>query len=219
LGGETVLDVGSGTGEFSYLLANAGAASVTGIDFAENAVNEANRRYQHPHLRFETKNLFDMEGKFDVIVSLGTLEHMDDPLEGLQKMKSLLNDKGSIIVTVPNWLNPRGYVLLTLLFLFDAKITLADLHYLSPAHFEKWAKELDMRLTWQTVNHSWGSGETGIADLRDRLPKVAQSSNLAISEEGIRDLSDWLEQNAIGFYEEPGLITGAIGVFHLQKKS
>lgn len=216
--GKDILDVGSGTGEFAFLLCNTGAGSVTGIDYSEEAVREATKRYAHPNLRFETKNLFDMQGEFDVIVSLGTVEHMNDPLEGLRTMAKMLRTGGSIIVTVPNWLNPRGYVLLTLLFLYDAKITLADLHHLSPAHFEKWSKELDMELSWKTVNHSWGSGEVGVADLNDRLPKVSKSSDLGLTPEGIGKLTAWLAENAVPL-SAPSSLSGAIGVFHLRKKA
>jgi len=216
--GKSVLDVGCGTGDFAFLLANTGSAAVTGIDYSPEAIREATANHKHPNLRFVEKNLFEMDGMFDVIVSLGTLEHMDDPLEGLRSMKNLLNDNGSIIVTVPNFLNPRGFILLTLLHLFDAKITLADLHHLSPTHFEKWADELDMDLDWKTVNHSWGCTDVAAADLRERLPKVSSSSNLGLTEEGIASLTNWLEQNAAPLYQEPTKTSGALGVFHLCKR-
>jgi len=209
-----VMDVGSGAGEFGLLLANLGCKSVTGIDYAAQAVEEATRTKKHEALSFVHKNLFDMEGEFDIIVSLGTLEHMDSPLEGLVKMKSMLKENGKIIVTVPNLLNPRGYVLLTLLHLYDAQITLADLHYLSPTHFEGWAKELGMKLEWQTVNHSWGSGEVAVADLRERLPKVAKSSDLHFNEDKVEALCNWLECNAIEHHKEDR-ISGAIGIYTL----
>ena len=56
-----------------------------------------------------------LPGKYDIIVLVGTLEHMDNPLQVLKVCKKHLNKNGKIIATVPNWLNPRGYVLLTLL--------------------------------------------------------------------------------------------------------
>jgi len=189
----------------------------TGIDYAENAVEEANKRHSHPNLKYKNLNLFDAEERYDVIVSLGTLEHMDDPLEGLIKMKSLLNDNGAILVTVPNFLNPRGYVLLTLLFLFDAKITLADLHHLSPVHFEKWAKKLKMDLDWKTICHSWGNTDVAVSDLEDRLPKISKSSGPDMLEEKINALTDWLEQNASPLLQEPTELSGAIGMFKLTK--
>ena len=86
------------------------------------------------------------KGKYDVIVSLGTLEHMDDPLRSLMHLKSLLLPGGKLVLTCPNWSNPRGYMLLTLYFLFNAPITLADLNYLTPVEFQKWAKKLKMKL-------------------------------------------------------------------------
>jgi len=73
--------------------------------------------------------------KFDRIVSHGTLEHMDDPLSTLRFFKSHLNPKGQIIITTPNWTNLRGHILMTLWYLFNAPITLADLHYFTPRDF------------------------------------------------------------------------------------
>ena len=66
-------------------------------------------------------DVFDLKGKFDVIVSIGTLEHTDDPFTTLKFLKRHLSKNGKIIITTPNWTNPRGYMLMTLLHLFDAK--------------------------------------------------------------------------------------------------
>ena len=103
-----------------------------GIDYAPEAIVIAKNIHKHPNLRFDALNVRQIKEKFDVIVSIGTLEHMDEPYKILKKFKSQLNPHGKIIVTTPNWTNPRGYVLMTLLHLFNAPITLADLHYFTP---------------------------------------------------------------------------------------
>lgn len=59
-----------------------------------------------------------------------------------------------IILTNPNWANLRGRILMTLQYPFDAPITLADLHYLTPVTHTKWAKKLKMDLKWKTFDRS-----------------------------------------------------------------
>ena len=47
-----VLDVGCGTGFFAYNAAKKGA-DVLGIDFSEEAIDIAQKKYSHPNLRYE----------------------------------------------------------------------------------------------------------------------------------------------------------------------
>ncbi len=100
--GKKVVDVGCGTGLFAYLAAKKGA-EVTGIDFSEHAIKLAQRNYSHQKLHFKKMNVNQLKGKFDVIVSIGTLEHTDKPLQSLKFFKKHLNANGKIIITSPNW--------------------------------------------------------------------------------------------------------------------
>ena len=145
-----VLDFGCGTGFFAYKAAKKGA-NILGVDFSKEAINIAQKKYSNPNLRYEHINVNKINDKFDVIVSIGTLEHMDNPLQILKLFKKHLSPKGKIIVTSPNWTNPRGYVLMTLWFLFNAPITLADLHYQTPADFTNYANKLKMKLKIQQI--------------------------------------------------------------------
>ncbi len=213
--GKTVLDVGCGTGDMCALITNAGAAKVIGVDYAESAIEEAKQKYQADHLEFVCKKYEEIEGTFDVIISLGTLEHMDSPLATLKKLKSMLNPGGSLIMTCPNWLNARGYILQTLQFLFNAPITLADIHYLGPVDFIEWAKELEMDLDWQTVDYEWGSGMKMVKDLERRLPNVARDAGWNVKLEQIKAMLEWLEKKVVPFKQEEKH-AGAAGVYHLK---
>lgn len=75
-----VLEVGCGTGRFAHMIAKAGA-KVFAIDFASSSIETAKEKHVHKNLRFKKMNIDDISEKYDVIVSLGTLEHMDDPLK------------------------------------------------------------------------------------------------------------------------------------------
>ena len=54
--GKKVIDVGCGTGLFAFHVAKKGA-KVLGIDYSDEAINEATQKYKHPNLTYK---------KFDV---------------------------------------------------------------------------------------------------------------------------------------------------------
>lgn len=210
-----VLEVGCGTGRFANMIAKSGA-HVLAIDFSESAIKLAKQNYQHPNLYFQKMNVSKISEKYDVIVSLGTLEHMDDPFKILKKFKNHLNSKGKIIITNPNWTNPRGFILLTLYYLFNAPITLADNHFLTPVDHLKWAKKLNMKLIWKTIEHSWGHGSLLIDDFKRRLPKVLADANLPIKQKNIDDFLSRLEKNILTMnYYLPQ--SGAVGLYVYKK--
>ena len=213
---KTVLDVGCGTGMMPYSIAKKGARHVLGIDYSKEAIGVAEKSYHAKNLSFECTDLSRLKGKkFDVITTLGTLEHVDDPLAVLRKLKSMLNPGGSLIVTCPNWVNPRGYMLQMLAQLFDAKITLADIHFFTPIEFEGWAKKLGMNLKWKTVEQEWGHGEKCISDFKRRLPNVARDSKLPTDQKHIDQFIKWLETHMVPM-ERNTRYGGAVGLYHLK---
>lgn len=214
--GKSVLDVGCGTGLFSYLCAKKGA-NVLGIDYANEAIDLANKTYQHKNLKFKNMNANRIQGKFDVIVSIGTLEHMDEPFKFLRLIKSKLEKNGKILLTNPNWTNPRGYALMTLQMLFDAPITLADIHYLTPVNHIEWAKKLNMKLKWRTIERSWGHGDVLISDFKRRIPNVLRDSNLPNNKQRIMNFINWIEKY-VNPLDNSLPHSGAIGVYVYQKR-
>jgi len=206
-----VLDAGCGTGLFAYLIAQKGGI-ITGVDYSQEAIELASSNYQHENLQFLYSDFHNVKKKYDVIVSLGTLEHTDDPFHSLKLLKGKLRKSGELIVTCPNWLNLGGYILMTLKYLFEAPISLADIHYLTPLDFKQWAKRLKMRLTWRTFDYSLASGEILIADFQRRLPNVFRDMNMS-KEKQIEDFIKWLKNNAIKFDHKKDF-SGATGLYH-----
>ena len=192
--GKKVLDVGCGTGLFAFNAAKKGAI-VLGIDFSTEAIEIAKSQHVHKNLKFQSIDVHKIKDQFDVIVSNGTLEHMDNPLKTLRLFKQYLNKNGCIITTSPNWSNPRGYMLMPLFLLFDAPITLADRHYFTPVDFENFAKKLQMNLSWKTFDKSWSHGDILIEDFKKRIPNVLQDSHLPNNEQNVNSLLKWIKNN------------------------
>lgn len=213
--GKRVADVGCGTGLLAYNIALRGA-KVLGIDFSKEAIKAARSTYRHSNLEFRCMSYKDLAGKFDVIVSTGAIEHMDNPLRTLKQLKTHLQNGGSLVIVCPNWTNPRGYILMTLWYLFKAPVTLADKHYLTPIEFENWSKVLEMKLTWHTFDHDWGHGEGLIKDFKRRLPNVLRDARLPTNQENIDNFLRWLEKHVVPLNHKTNF-SGASALYHLRK--
>lgn len=213
-----VLDIGCGTGELAYLIAKKGAKNVVAVDYSTEAIVIAKQAYQHKNLRYECVDVSLIKDTFDVITLVGVLEHIDEPFVLLKRLKTLLKPKGSIIVTCPNWSNPRGYILLALKYFFDAKITLADIHYFTPIEFQKWASKLGMNLSWKTIEQEWGHGDKMITDFKKRLPPVLASTGVEIKKDAIASFVEWLETH-VPSLEGDQRASGAVGFYHLKADS
>lgn len=213
---KTVLDVGCGTGLMAALAARSGAKKVIGIDFSPDAISTANAEHVHKNLAYRVEDIKKHRGVYDIIVSLGTLEHMDKPFEILRMLKKHLKPDGMILITSPNWSNPRGYILQTLRFLFNAPITLADLHYLTPIEFELWAKKLKMKLAWKTFDFEWSQGEKLLKDFKRRLPNVLRDIGVTGKEREIKNFIQWTKKHILTLRHDSKW-SGATGLYILKK--
>jgi len=216
--GKKVLDVGCGTGEFAYLISKKHAI-VTGIDYSVQAIKTARKKYMHSNLVYKNIDAStNIVGSYDVIVSIGTLEHMDNPFALLKKLQKHLTQNGTIVITSPNWINPRGFILMTLYYLFNAPITLADLHYFTPVDFINWAIKLDMNLKWRTIENSWAHGDKLIDDLKKRLPNVLADSGFSVNNKKISAFLKWINTKILPF-DNSLPHSGAIGLYVLSQNN
>jgi SAM-dependent methyltransferase len=102
-GGDRALDLGSGAGEFTAVLADAGAA-VVGVDVAEAALARA--RSAHPELDFR---LAPIDGRlpfpdaaFDLVWSSEVIEHVSDTARWLSEVRRVLAPGGRLLLTTPS---------------------------------------------------------------------------------------------------------------------
>ncbi len=106
---KVVIDFGSGSGAESVEMAENGAKKVIGIDIREKCL-QAGRQRAEKH-GVADRCIFSTEPTepADVIVSIDSFEHFDDPAEILRVMHKMLSPTGSVIAAFgPTWYHPLG---------------------------------------------------------------------------------------------------------------
>lgn len=103
----SVLDVGSGFGKYSFALANK-VKEVVGVEPFKQAFEISVKDNTYPNVKFYYGLIedFDSQQKFDLILSLTTIEHMPDAEKSFKKMFNLLKPGGFMYITAPNKLWP-----------------------------------------------------------------------------------------------------------------
>ena len=103
--GKRVLDAACGEGYGSALLARS-AASVLGLDIAEQAVAHARERYgDRPNLRFAQADVTRLDlapASVDVVVSFETLEHVEAQESLIDGFADALTDEGLLLISSPD---------------------------------------------------------------------------------------------------------------------
>lgn len=101
--GQRVLDLGSGAGDFTALLAQAGADPV-GVEVAQAAVDRASAR--HPDLDFRLAPIDGPlpleDNSFDVVWASEVIEHIADTARSLSEVRRVLAPRGRLLVTTPS---------------------------------------------------------------------------------------------------------------------
>lgn len=97
-----IIEIGCGTGEFSYKLHKKYHKNVLGTDLSEDAINFANNKYKNLNLNYKTLNLLEddlsLMKNFDLAVCSNTLEHFKNPYIIIN---SILNYVNKFIILVP----------------------------------------------------------------------------------------------------------------------
>lgn len=102
--GKRVLDIASGEGYGSHLLAEA-AAHVTGVDIAPEVVEHAKVRYAADNVDFRQGDCAAIplpDASVDVVVSFETIEHHDKHRDMIAEIKRVLRPDGLLIISSPD---------------------------------------------------------------------------------------------------------------------
>jgi SAM-dependent methyltransferase len=112
--GLRVLDVGSGEGYGTALLADT-AAEVLGVDYSPAAVRHASEKYRRPNLRYELRDATDLAGlgedRFDLVTCFEVIEHVANDDAFVRGIAHVLRPGGTLILSTPNntlWRGPRS---------------------------------------------------------------------------------------------------------------
>ena len=98
----TVLEVGCGLGHFTYALRQAGY-DAKGIDLSPDAVDAARARYGDFYEARSVESLVaSSQERFDAIVMVEIIEHLEQPVSVLREAMGLLNPGGQLVLTTPN---------------------------------------------------------------------------------------------------------------------
>jgi len=104
--GKSVLDAGCGTGIFSIIFANKGAAQVTGIDISEGSLSTASRlkeKSKLTHVHFQKEDMLTLpfsDENFDIVWAWGTVHHTTDPLKAIDELIRVLKKGGVIFLAI-----------------------------------------------------------------------------------------------------------------------
>jgi len=102
--GKDVLDVASGEGYGTWMLAQV-ARSAVGVELARDAVEHATRSYCADNLRFLQGDARDIpleDASLDVVVSFETIEHFAEQPRFVAEVRRVLRPDGTFIVSTPD---------------------------------------------------------------------------------------------------------------------
>jgi ubiquinone/menaquinone biosynthesis C-methylase UbiE len=106
LDGARILDIGCGTGRYFLFLAQLGATHLVGVDVGQNLLTMCHRR--DPTIRLtlaKADQLPFANQSFDVVLSMGLIEHYHNPVPVLAEFTRLVRSGGTLILETPNVLN------------------------------------------------------------------------------------------------------------------
>ncbi|MEX2110705.1 MAG: class I SAM-dependent methyltransferase [Gemmatimonadaceae bacterium] len=156
--GLDVLDCASGIGWGTFLAASAGARRVVGVELSRDAVTSARKYYSGENIEYINSALASSalpDGSFDVILSFETLEHVGEPVEFLQKLRSLAKREATMFLSTPN-----GYVF---------KQQGQEPH--NPFHFDEYTR--------QELNEMFAKAGWVVVEYRGQYPMTRGSEEIA----------------------------------------
>lgn len=157
-----VLEIGCSTGLMLSLFKIKGFEA-KGVELSKKAAEKAIEKGIDVKIAFFEKINFNE--KFDLVVLNHTLEHMENPVEVLKKIKSILKPKGYVMIDLPNFDSPLAKILKS-----RWPLLLPDEHlwHFTPRAFNVLFKKMDFKIL--SINKA-----SGLWDFENPYKEIAQS--------------------------------------------
>ena len=209
LSNRKILDLGCGDGNFlKRFVTLESPKELHGYDFSEVGIGKCKiidettpdivkniyRNISFEDLKFEIVNdVCEELNYFDIITSIGVIEHLDNPEILFYLADKLLTKDGMFVLEHPNFLNIRGVIWKTLEIFLGAEMSKTDKHTIMPdrifAYMEKYNFECERIITF---DHSRGLYDRMVEDLSKRI-KLALGGKVENVAEKVKRFLDYLQ--------------------------
>jgi SAM-dependent methyltransferase len=103
----TILDAGSGFGQYSYFMSKNKNYTVKGVDVKDEQIADCNQFFKQigfNNARFEVADLvkFNEPKTYDFILSVDVMEHILEDVEVFKNFHAAMNDGGMLLVSTPS---------------------------------------------------------------------------------------------------------------------
>lgn len=108
---ETVLEVGCAPAKWLIFYAERFNAEVSGIEYSEKGASLSRRNLASAGIEGEVReaDFFAVApSPYDIVLSIGFIEHFDDPVEVLKRQLRFVRPGGRLVVGVPNFRGLNG---------------------------------------------------------------------------------------------------------------
>ena len=104
------LEIGIGNGVFLEKIARKGYRGM-GKDISEQAVANASVRLKkYPNVKIEKTSFLNLTCQFDLVIMMQVLEHMENDIETILRIKQLITKDGYLLLSVPAHKQKWGYL-------------------------------------------------------------------------------------------------------------
>ena len=191
---EHIFEVGCFPGRYLHFLSQRFGAVANGIDFVRDfsPMTDFFKSSGTPVGELIQGDFFKTEpsNKFDLVLSIGFIEHFPDPTEVLKRQSEWVADGGLMMVTVPN----KRFLRIPFAFLFDQKNQKA--HVLSSMRIS-YFKQVAQEMGWELLECAYVGGFN--AKVHQPLNAV-QSMVYRPLKWVIKRLNPWLKKNPSRWY-------------------
>ena len=209
LNNRKILDLGCGDGEFlKRFVTLENPSEIHGYDFSEVGIDRCKiidettpdtikniyRNISFEDLKFEIEeSLSDEINYFDIITSIGVIEHLEDPEILFYIVDKLLTKDGMFVLEHPNFLNVRGVIWKTLEIFLGAEMSKTDKHTIMPDRIFDYMEKYNLKCERIiTFDHSRGLYDRMVEDLTKRI-KLALVDKVENVDEKVKSFLDYLQ--------------------------